>query len=313
MGQKVNPHGLRVGVIKDWDSRWYASEEKVGDLIVEDQKIRKYLKKTLYGAGVPKIEIERSNEVVTIFLHCARPGMVIGKGGEQIEQYRLAVEKLIGKKVRLNIVEVRNPDMNAQLVAENIAQQLEKRISHRRAMKNAMARAMRAGAKGIKVCCSGRLGGREIAGVEHYHEGTIPLQTIRADIEYGFAEAATTFGRIGVKVWIYKGEVLSQTLRTTPRTMDTSKPYQERRERRPRRDGDRRGGFGDRRQGGGFNRDRQGGFNRGQGRPQGGFNRATNPSRPAAPAAPAAPAKEGGAQYCFCRRESSIAAYTAAV
>ena len=296
MGQKVTPHGLRVGVIKDWDSRWYASDEKVGDLIVEDQKIRKYLKKTLYGAGVPKIEIERSNEVVTIFLHCARPGMVIGKGGEQIEQYRLAVEKLIGKKVRLNIVEVRNPDMNAQLVAENIAQQLEKRISHRRAMKNAMARAMRAGAKGIKVCCSGRLGGREIAGVEHYHEGTIPLQTIRADIEYGFAEAATTFGRIGVKVWIYKGEVLSQTLRTTPRTMDTSKPYQERRERRPRRDGDRRGGFGDRRQGGGFNRDRQGGFNRGQGRPQGGFNRATNPSRPAAPAAPAAPAKEGGAQ-----------------
>ena len=296
MGQKVHPHGMRVGVIKDWDSRWYASDEKVGDLIVEDQKIRKYLKKTLYGAGVPKIEIERSNEVVTIFLHCARPGMVIGKGGEQIEQYRLAVEKLIGKKVRLNIVEVRNPDMNAQLVAENIAQQLEKRISHRRAMKNAMARAMRAGAKGIKVCCSGRLGGREIAGVEHYHEGTIPLQTIRADIEYGFAEAATTFGRIGVKVWIYKGEVLSQTLRTTPRTMDTSKPYQERRERRPRRDGDRRGGFGDRRQGGGFNRDRQGGFNRGQGRPQGGFNRATNPSRPAAPAAPAAPAKEGGAQ-----------------
>ena len=297
MGQKVNPHGLRVGVIKDWDSRWYASDEKVGDLIVEDQKIRKYLKKTLYGAGVPKIEIERSNDVVTIFLHCARPGMVIGKGGEQIEQYRLAVEKLIGQKVRLNIVEVKNPDMDAQLVAENIAQQLEKRISHRRAMKNAMARAMRAGAKGIKVCCSGRLGGREIAGVEHYHEGTIPLQTIRADIEYGFAEAATTFGRIGVKVWIYKGEVLSQTLRTTPRTMDTSKPYQERRERRPRRDGDRRGGFGgDRRQGGGFNRDRQGGFNRGQGRPQGGFNRVNNPSRPAAPAAPAAPAKEGGAQ-----------------
>ena len=212
MGQKVNPHGLRVGVIKDWDSRWYASDEKVGDLIVEDQKIRKYLKKTLYGAGVPKIEIERSSDVVTIFLHCARPGMVIGKGGEQIEQYRLAVEKLIGKKVKLNIVEVKNPDMNAQLVAENIAQQLEKRISHRRAMKNAMARAMRAGAKGIKTCCSGRLGGREIAGVEHYHEGTIPLQTIRADIEYGFAEAATTFGRIGVKVWIYKGEVLSQTL-----------------------------------------------------------------------------------------------------
>ena len=293
MGQKVNPHGLRVGVIKDWDSRWYASEEKVGDLIVEDQKIRKYLKKTLYGAGVPKIEIERSNDIVTIYLHCARPGVVIGKGGEQIEQYRLAVEKMIGKKVKLNIVEVRNPDMNAQLVAENIAQQLEKRISHRRAMKNSMARAMRAGAKGIKVCCSGRLGGREIAGVEHYHEGTIPLQTIRADIEYGFAEAATTFGRIGVKVWIYKGEVLSQTLRTTPRTMDTSKPYQERRERRPRRDSDRRGGFGGDRRNGGFNRDRQGGFNRQGGaerRPQGGFRPNTN-----RPAAPAAPAKEGGA------------------
>ena len=293
MGQKVNPHGLRVGVIKDWDSRWYASEEKVGDLIVEDQKIRKYLKKTLYGAGVPKIEIERSNDIVTIYLHCARPGVVIGKGGEQIEQYRLAVEKMIGKKVKLNIVEVRNPDMNAQLVAENIAQQLEKRISHRRAMKNSMARAMRAGAKGIKVCCSGRLGGREIAGVEHYHEGTIPLQTIRADIEYGFAEAATTFGRIGVKGWIYKGEVLSQTLRTTPRTMDTSKPYQERRERRPRRDGDRRGGFGGDRRNGGFNRDRQGGFNRQGGaerRPQGGFRPNTN-----RPAAPAAPAKEGGA------------------
>ena len=293
MGQKVNPHGLRVGVIKDWDSRWYASEEKVGDLIVEDQKIRKYLKKTLYGAGVPKIEIERSNDIVTIYLHCARPGVVIGKGGEQIEQYRLAVEKMIGKKVKLNIVEVRNPDMNAQLVAENIAQQLEKRISPRRAMKNSMARAMRAGAKGIKVCCSGRLGGREIAGVEHYHEGTIPLQTIRADIEYGFAEAATTFGRIGVKVWIYKGEVLSQTLRTTPRTMDTSKPYQERRERRPRRDGDRRGGFGGDRRNGGFNRDRQGGFNRQGGaerRPQGGFRPNTN-----RPAAPAAPAKEGGA------------------
>ena len=293
MGQKINPHGFRVGVIKDWDSRWYASEEKVGDLIVEDQKIRKYLKKTLYGAGVPKIEIERSNDIVTIYLHCARPGVVIGKGGEQIEQYRLAVEKMIGKKVKLNIVEVRNPDMNAQLVAENIAQQLEKRISHRRAMKNSMARAMRAGAKGIKVCCSGRLGGREIAGVEHYHEGTIPLQTIRADIEYGFAEAATTFGRIGVKVWIYKGEVLSQTLRTTPRTMDTSKPYQERRERRPRRDGDRRGGFGGDRRNGGFNRDRQGGFNRQGGverRPQGGFRPNTN-----RPAAPAAPAKEGGA------------------
>ena len=293
MGQKVNPHGLRVGVIKDWDSRWYAKNELVGDLLVEDKKIRDYLKKTLYGAGIPKIEIERDNAKVRIYLHCARPGVVIGKGGEEIKAIEAKLVKMIGKPVDLKIVEVRNTDMNAQLVAENIAQQLEKRIGFRRAMKNAMGRAMRAGARGIKTCCSGRLGGREIAGVEHYHEGTIPLQTIRADIEYGFAEAATTFGRIGVKVWIYKGEVLSQTLRTTPRTMDTSKPYQERRERRPRRDGDRRGGFGGDRRNGGFNRDRQGGFNRQGGaerRPQGGFRPNTN-----RPAAPAAPAKEGGA------------------
>ena len=275
MGQKVNPHGMRVGVIKDWDSRWYARDEKVGDLIVEDNKIRKFVKKSLYGAGVPKIEIERSNDVVTLFVHCARPGMVIGKDGAEVEKLRLAVEALIGKKVKLNIVEVRNPDMNAQLVAENIAQQLEKRISHRRAMKNAMGRAMRAGAKGIKCCCSGRLGGREIAGVEHYHEGTIPLQTLRADIDYGFAEANTTYGKVGVKVWIYKGEILQQTLRTTPRTLDTSKPYQERRERRGRRDGDRRGGF---RREGGFNRDRNNG-----GRPQGGYRKP-------------AEKKEGGAQ-----------------
>ena len=208
MGQKVNPHGLRVGVIKDWDSRWYASEEKVGDLIVEDQKIRKYLKKTLYGAGVPKIEIERSNDTVTVYLHCARPGVVIGKGGEQIEQYRLAVEKMIGKKVKLNIVEVRNPDMNAQLVAENIAQQLEKRISFRRAMKQSIQRALRAGAKGMKCTVGGRVGGADIARSEHYHEGSIPLQTLRADIDYGFAEAKTTYGRLGVKVWVYKGQKL---------------------------------------------------------------------------------------------------------
>ena len=284
MGQKVNPHGLRVGVIKDWDSRWYASNEKVGDLLVEDKKIRDYLKKSLYSAGVPKIEIERSNDVVTVYLHCARPGIVIGKGGAEVEKIRLSLEKLIGKKVKLSIVEVRNPDMDAQLVAENIAQQLEKRISHRRAMKNAMGRAMRAGAKGIKCCCSGRLGGREIAGVEHYHEGTIPLQTIRADIEYGFAEAATTFGRIGVKVWIYKGEVLTQTLRTTPRTLDTTKPYEERRERRPRRDGDRR----PRRDGQGGYQRREGGFNRNGNRPQG--------NRPQGGYRKPAENKEGGAQ-----------------
>ena len=290
MGQKVNPHGLRVGVIKDWDSRWYARNEKVGDLLVEDNKIRNYLKKTLYSAGIPRIEIERDNAKVRIYLHCARPGVVIGKGGTEIERIRLEVEKMIGKSVALNIVEVRYPDMDAQLVAENIAQQLEKRIGFRRAMKNAMGRAMRMGARGIKTQVSGRLGGAEIARTEHYHDGTIPLQTLRADIDYGFAEAATTYGRIGVKCWIYKGEVLSQALRTTPRTLDT-KNFKERSDR-PRRRDDRRGG--DRRQGG-FNRDRQGGgFNNRGPRPagQGGFNRQGGAPRPAAPNAP----KEGGAK-----------------
>ena len=288
MGQKVNPHGLRVGVIKDWDSRWYARNEKVGDLLVEDKKIRDYLKKTLYSAGIPKIEIERDNAKVRVYLHCARPGVVIGKGGEEINKIQAGLTAMVGKPVDLKIIEVRNADMDAQLVAENIAQQLEKRIGFRRAMKNAMGRAMRAGARGIKTCCSGRLGGAEIARTEHYHDGTIPLQTLRADIDYGFAEAATTYGRIGVTVWIYKGEVLTQTLRTTPRTLDTSKPYQERRERprRDRRDGDRRQG--------GFNRDRQGGgFNRGP-RPagQGGFNNNRGPR----PAGQANAPKEGGAQ-----------------
>ena len=290
MGQKVNPHGLRVGVIKDWDSRWYARNEKVGDLLVEDKKIRDYLKKTLYSAGIPKIEIERDNAKVRVYLHCARPGVVIGKGGEEINKIQAGLTAMVGKPVDLKIIEVRNADMDAQLVAENIAQQLEKRIGFRRAMKNAMGRAMRAGARGIKTCCSGRLGGAEIARTEHYHDGTIPLQTLRADIDYGFAEAATTYGRIGVKVWIYKGEVLTQTLRTTPRTLDTSKPYQERRERprRDRRDGDRRQG--------GFNRDRQGGFNRDRrdgARPagQGNFN-----NRGPRPAGQANTPKEGGAQ-----------------
>ena len=214
MGQKVNPHGLRVGVIKDWDSRWYASEEKVGDLIVEDQKIRKYLKKTLYGAGVPKIEIERSNEVVTIFLHCARPGMVIGKGGEERVALQNKLTKEYGKTVIVNVIEVKSAATNAQLVAEDIVRQLENRVTFRRAMKQCMRNAMSprdrstVPAKGIKAMCSGRLGGADIARTESYHEGTIPLQTLRADIDYGFAEAATTYGRIGVKVWIYKGEVL---------------------------------------------------------------------------------------------------------
>ncbi len=284
MGQKVNPHGLRVGVIKDWDSRWYARNEKVGDLVVEDYNLRKYLKKTLYSAGIPKIEIERDNAKIKIYLHCARPGVVIGKGGTEIERLRLELEKKLGKPVALNIVEVKSPDTNAQLVAENIAQQLEKRIAFRRAMKNAMGRAMRSGARGIKVMCSGRLAGAEIARNECYHDGTIPLQTIRADIEYGFAEAATTFGRIGVKVWIYKGEVLTQTLRTTPRTLDTTKPYEERRERRPRRDGDRR----PRRDGQGGYQRREGGFNRNGNRPQG--------DRPQGGYRKPAENKEGGAQ-----------------
>ena len=248
MGQKVNPHGLRVGVIKDWDSRWYARADKVGDLIVEDYNIRKYLKKLLYSAGVPKIEIERDSAKVRIYIHCSRPGVIIGKGGTEIEKLRQDVEKRIGKPVAISIVEVKNPDTDAQLVAESIAAKLEKRIGFRRAMKNAMSRAMRLGVRGIKVMCAGRLGGAEFARSETYHEGTIPLQTLRADIEYGFAEAATTYGRIGIKVWIYKGEVLSQTLRTTPRTMDLSKPPRERRQ------GDRRGGRDNRRQGG-YNRD----------------------------------------------------------
>ena len=304
MGQKVHPHGMRVGVIKDWDSRWYARPDKVGDLLVEDYKIRNYLKKTLYSAGVPTIEIERDSAKVRIFIHCSRPGVVIGKGGAEIERIRLEVEKMIGKPVALSIVEVRTPDTNAQLVAENIASQLEKRIGFRRAMKNAIGRAMRMGAKGIKVMCAGRLGGAEIARSESYHEGTIPLQTIRADIDYGFAEAATTYGRIGVKVWIYKGEVLTTTLRTTPRVMDMNRRDDRRRDRRDgrgrdRRDGrpggynrDNRGGQGgynrDNRQGGGYNRDnRQGGYNRDNARPAG-----PRPSAPR-PAAPAAP-KEGG-------------------
>ena len=234
MGQKVNPHGLRVGVIKDWDSRWYAREDKVGELVVEDYNIRKHLKNKLYSAGIAKIEIERSNAKVKINIHCSRPGVVIGKGGADIENLRKEMEAMIGKAVALNIIEIRSPDLNAQLVAENIAAQLEKRISFRRAMKKAMQQATRLGAKGIKCMCAGRLGGAEIARSETYHEGTIPLQTLRADIEYGFAEAATTYGRIGCKVWIYKGEVLNTTLR------QAAPEAPAKRERRDRR-GDRRG------------------------------------------------------------------------
>lgn len=208
MGQKVNPHGLRVGVIKNWDSRWFAKDNVFGDILVEDHKLRTYLKKKLESAGVPKIEIERDASRVRIFIHCAKPGMVIGRGGAEIEKLRQECEAMLKKPVLINIVEVKSPDTNAQLVAENIAAQLEKRVSFRRALKLSIGRAMRLGVKGIKTQVSGRLGGAEIARTEQYHEGTIPLQTLRADIDYGFAEAKTTYGRIGVKVWIYKGEVL---------------------------------------------------------------------------------------------------------
>ena len=209
MGQKVNPHGLRVGIIKNWDSRWFVADKDFGDTLVSDHNLRKYLKKTLYAAGVSKIEIERDASRVKVNIHCAKPGIVIGKGGTEIEKLHLTCEKMLEKPTSLNIVEVKNPDADAQLVAENIAQQLEKRIAFRRAMKQAIGRAMRLGAKGIKTQVSGRLGGAEIARTEQYHEGTIPLQTLRADIDYGFAEANTTYGRIGVKVWIYRGEVLA--------------------------------------------------------------------------------------------------------
>ena len=236
MGQKVNPHGLRVGVIKDWDSRWFAKDNAFGDTLVEDYNLRKTLKKQLYSAGVPKIEIERDASKVRIHIHCAKPGMVIGKGGAEIEKLRQQCEAMLKKPVVINIVEVRQPDLNAQLVAENIASQLERRISFRRAMKGCIGRSMRLGAKGIKTKVSGRLNGADIARSEEYHDGTIPLQTLRADIDYGFAEAATTYGRVGVKVWLYKGEVLNDNRGERP-----ERPRREdRRDRRDRRDGDRR-------------------------------------------------------------------------
>ena len=243
MGQKVNPHGLRVGVIKDWDSRWFANDSQFGDILVEDYNLRKTLKKQLYAAGVPKIEIERDASKVRIHIHCAKPGMVIGKGGAEIEKLRQQCEKMLNKPVVINIVEVRQPDVNAQLVAENVASQLERRISFRRAMKGCIGRSMKLGAKGIKTKVSGRLGGAEIARSEEYHDGTIPLQTIRADIDYGFAEANTTYGRIGVKVWLYKGEVLNDNRgerREHNRRDDRRDDRRERRDRRP--SGNREGG-----------------------------------------------------------------------
>ena len=208
MGQKVNPHGLRVGIIKDWDTKWYSDKKGFSELLIEDVKIRQFIKKKLYLSGVSRIEIERAANKIKVIVSTAKPGLVIGKGGAGMEILRGELEKLTGKSVLVNVTEIKEPDLDAQIVAENIAQQLEKRISFRRAMKQAMSRSMKRYAKGIKTSVSGRLGGAEIARTEHYHDGTIPLQTLRADIDYGFCEANTTYGKLGVKVWIYKGEVL---------------------------------------------------------------------------------------------------------
>ncbi|MGM9635221.1 MAG: 30S ribosomal protein S3 [Candidatus Avispirillum sp.] len=281
MGQKVNPHGLRVGVIKNWDSRWYAKDEVFGDTLVNDYKIRNYLKKRLLNAGIPKIEIERDNTgKMRIYIHCAKPGMIIGRDGTEIEKLRADVEKMAGVPVSLNVIAVKPVEMSAQLVAENIASQLERRIGFRRAMKQAIGRTMRMGAKGIKIAVSGRLGGAEIARSEHYHEGTIPLQTLRADIDYGFWEANTTYGKIGVKVWIFKGEVLPEVARIQTGASEERRQQQNRRnDRRGDRRDNRRGG--DRRDSRGPRGDRRDG------------NRGPRDSR-----APRAPRenKEGGAR-----------------
>ena len=260
MGQKVNPHGLRVGVIKDWDSRWYANKADFGDTLVEDYNVRNFIKKSLYAAGVPRIEIERFADKVRIHIHCAKPGIVIGRGGAEIEKLRTKLEAMMKKQVFINILEVKQPDMDSQLVAEKIALDLENRVSFRRAMKQSIGRTMRLGAKGIKVKVSGRLAGAEIARSESYHEGTIPLQTIRADIDYGFAEADTTYGKLGVKVWIYKGEVLkgdaakAAAQREKAEKKVNGNRRDDRRRRDDKRDGNRRGGRN-------FNRDskREGG------------------------------------------------------
>ena len=255
MGQKVNPHGLRVGVIKNWDSRWFVEDKEFGDTLVSDYNLRKYLKNKLQLAGVPKSEIERDSARVRVFIHCAKPGMVIGRGGSEIEKLRTECEAIVHKPVSVNVVEVKSPDLDAQLIAENIASQLEKRTSFRRAMKMAIGRTMKLGAKGIKVCVSGRLGGAEIARTEHYHEGTIPLQTLRADIDYGFWEANTTYGKIGVKVWVYKGEVLAEgTNRQRREDRPRRNDYQN---RRPRSNDGR--GFGGRGEGRGNNFQRRDG------------------------------------------------------
>jgi len=216
MGQKVEPNGFRVGVIKDWNSRWYADKKNFADYLIEDQKIRKYVKQKLYVSGISKVEIERTAKFVKVNVFTAKPGLVIGKNGAISEEIKKELEKMINKSVNLNVVEVKNVDTDAQLVAENIANQLERRISFRRAMKQCMQKAMKSGALGIKAACSGRLGGADMARTEFYKEGTVPLQTLRADIDYGFAEANTTYGKVGVKVWIYKGEILKAKREQTP-------------------------------------------------------------------------------------------------
>lgn len=254
MGQKVNPHGLRVGVIKDWDSRWYAKKADFGDMLVEDYNIRNYILKTLKPMGVPRVEIERfAEDKVRIHIHCAKPGLVIGRGGTEIEKLRAKLEKMMGKQVAINILEIKQPDLDAQLVAEKIAHDLEERVSFRRAMKQSISRAMRLNAKGIKVMVSGRLAGAEIARSESYHEGTIPLQTIRADIDYGFAEADTTYGKLGVKVWIYKGEVLKGDAAKAMAARERTE-----RKRRDNRDDRKRG---DRRNNNFRGENRRGGYN----------------------------------------------------
>ncbi len=259
MGQKIDPHGFRVGVIKDWDSRWFANKADFGDLLVEDYNIRKFIKKKLYAAGIPKIEIERFSDKVRLHIHCAKPGLVIGRGGAEIEKLRVELEKKFHRQFYVNIVEVKQPDLDAQLVAEKIALDLENRISFRRTMKQSVGRAMRLGAKGIKVKASGRLAGAEIARSEDYHEGSIPLQTLRADIDYGLAEANTTYGRIGIKVWIYKGEILKGDAAKAAAAKEKvegkgREQARDNRDRRDRRNGDRRNGNGDRRNGNGYRR-----------------------------------------------------------
>ena len=295
MGQKVSPHGLRVGVIQDWDSKWYAGKKNFSDYLVEDNKIREFIKKELYAAGVAKVVIERAAEnQIRVSVLTAKPGMVIGRGGDGIDQVKTKIEKLTGKKVSVNIVEVKKPDSDAQLTAESIAQSLEKRVSFRRAMKQAIQRAMKAGAKGIKVVISGRIGGAEIARSEKYAEGNVPLHTLRANIDYGFAEADTQYGRIGVKVWINDGMVLDKGLvPAIPEEKETKREGRERRNSRDRRNGERRERSGERRERG-ERRDRKGG--KFEEKPVKKFeNPRKRPVKPAEPVVAEAPAEEAAA------------------